>query len=61
MVTKISLSYIFLCFLGGDGDVEGDREFLGGVDGDPESVKVDRLLDDELEVGRIPRSSWPPE
>ena len=63
MVTKIFLNYIFLFFLGGDGDL--DRE-CPGVSGDPESVKLDSLLDDEVEVEeifseRIPWSTLPPE
>ena len=63
MVNKIFHNYIVLFFLGGDGDV--DRE-CPGVDGDPESDKVDRLRDDEVEdeeifFERIPRSTLPPE
>ena len=54
-------SYIFLCFLGGDGDLDGDREFVGVDTGDLKSAKVDRLLDGELEVEQFPMSSLPPE
>ena len=66
MVTKISLSYNFLLFLLGDlNEPEGDRE-CPGVNGDPELVKVDRLLDDGVELEgmfseRISISISPPE
>ena len=66
MVTKISLSYSFLFFLGGQlNELEGDRE-CPGVNGDPELVKVDRLLEDGVELEgmfseRISISISPPE